>query len=173
MVVSKWQTVQSGSVVTLTWPHYDLLSKREVEAKVLSQAIGNQNSGVDSIFLSINDQKNSLNLMKEFGFLPAVAGRKGTLTQFGGFRNGSRDDICASAAMMLSDVFWFDNNATQPFRFAGGCIVPPNQLVIKYESSSPHNNNHCGTSNEEEGDGAATPMAHSNETILESNISLD
>ena len=41
-------------------------------------------------------------------------------------------------------MFWFDivsDSFTKPFRFAGGgCILPPNRLVIKYVSTlSPQN----------------------------------
>lgn len=37
--------------------------------------------------------------------------------------------------MMLSDMHWFDNTTEiQPFKFTGGCILPPNQLVIPYRA---------------------------------------
>ena len=132
--MNDWQIHYTGSVVSLTWPHsHAPLSKSDVESKVLSH--GNH-SAFDIIFLSINGQKNSLKLMKDFGFLP---GWNGTLTQYdGGFSNDRRNANCEGAALMLSDKFWFDNisdSLTKPFRFAGGCIVPPNKLVLKYVSS--------------------------------------
>jgi len=91
--------------------------------------------------------------MAEFGFMSTVAGSRETLSKFDGFRNDRRDDICAGAAMMLSDKFWFHNvsdSITEPFRFAGGCILPPNQLVIKYVSAlSPKNQSNKDEEREE------------------------
>jgi len=158
MALKKWQSVLSGSEVSLTWPYsHDLVSRGDLEAQIklcsfLSQG---QHSSVDSIHLTISGQKNILNLMAEFGFISTVVEPKQTLTQYdGSFRNDRRVDICAGAAIMLSDKFWFDNvsdSVTEPFRFAGGCILPPNQLVIKYMSAlSPQNQSDDDKEEEEE-----------------------
>jgi hypothetical protein len=54
------------------------------------------------------------------------------------------DDICAGATIILYDLFSRLHNisdlVTKPFRLVGGCILPPNKLVIKYVSAfSPQN----------------------------------
>lgn len=161
MAVKEWQTIHNtDSVVTLTWPHRKDLSKNDVESQV--RRTQDNHSAVKTIFLTINGQKNTLTLMKEFGFLLAVDG----------FRNERRDVICANAAMILSDIFWFGNvtsTHSKSFRFAGGCLIHPNQLVIKFVSSSYQR----GNSDDEKDEGEVTPMTCSNDSTRESIISLN
>jgi len=164
----EWEESVHARSVTLTWPHsHVLLSKSDVEDKVLKVLSQRNYSAFDNIiFLKINGQKNSLKLMKDFGFLPAGAGLNGGLTQYNGIWNERRsDDICANATMHLFDKFWFDNditdNLTKPFKFAGGCMVPPNQLVIKYVSTPPIQSGASDAKEKEEGDGAVTLVARS------------
>jgi len=135
---SEFQAVLSGSVVNLTWTHdHDPLSKNDVELEVARRTFLSRGHycAVDSILFTINGgQQIVMNLISEFGLMSTVVRPDGALTQFDGFRNDRIDDICVGAAMILSDLNWFhkiSDSITKPFRFAGGCILPPNQLVIK------------------------------------------
>ena len=118
--------MHSGSEVTFTWPHSGVyMSKNNIEAEVMSKLF-NKSSAIVRIF----GEKNSLGLMTEFGFLPADH-----TSSFHTWKGSLRNGVCAGAVMILSDRFWFDDvniSVIQPFKFAGGCILPPNQLVIQY-----------------------------------------
>eukprot|EP01036_Dinobryon_divergens_P028163 gene28163-37063_t len=90
-------------------------------------------SNITSAIVLIHGQKYSMRLILDFqfGFLPL----NHSILSAG--KNNLFDGVCAGAVEMLSDRFWFDNvnvSQQQPFKFAGGCLLPPNQLVIQYEA---------------------------------------
>eukprot|EP01036_Dinobryon_divergens_P031508 gene31508-40916_t len=139
----------SGSDIRLTWIHdYEPMSKSNLEAQVTSAFLPTTDNhttttstAIENVLVTISGEKNSMKLMTEFGFLPAIAVAGSNLTaaqilDIGKAEGG--DGICAGAVMMLSNKFWFFDNSTidsqtKPFRFAGGCILPPYDLVLKYQ----------------------------------------
>jgi hypothetical protein len=117
---------------------------------------------IENVLVTISGEKNSMKLMAEFGFLPAIAGSNLTAAEvlaIGKAEGG--DGICAGAVMMLSNKFWFFDSSssidsqTKPFRFAGGCILPPYDLVLKYQrvnQTSLETENEKALGEEEEAD---------------------
>eukprot|EP01036_Dinobryon_divergens_P032816 gene32816-42482_t len=142
LVAENWRPEIKGTVVTLTWPYNHVsISKEQVDAEVsnyFGSSPGNHTT-VQSVYVVISGQKNSLDLMAEFGLLPAVAAWNQTATHQSGRPDVFKgDEICANAAMILSDKLWFDSIAdsqNKPYKFAGGCILPPNKLAIQYVAS--------------------------------------
>ena len=172
MVENEWHSVRGGPAVTLTWPHnHASLSKSDLEDKVNSTF--HNDASIERVFVRINGHKNNLNLVAEFGFLPTMVAWNQTAAA-----EDPMDGLCTtSVVMMLSEKLWFYNandSLAKPFKFAGGCVLPPNQLVIKYVARYYHYDGQSQNTSDEKDrtDGAGNTGTCSNDTG-EGNQTLD